>query len=74
MAVAIILIVLIALAILGYMLEDPATSNSPHAREQREKERKLRKEKWLEQVTDRKLEFELELQNPMLYEYFVFHI
>ena len=60
MAVAIILIVLIALAILGYMLEDPATSNSPHAREQREKERKLRKEKWLEQVTDRKLEFELE--------------
>lgn len=60
MAVAIILIVLIALAILGYMLEDPATSNSPHAREQREKERKLRREEWLQKVADRELEMELE--------------
>lgn len=60
MAVAIILIVLIVLAILGYMIEDPATSNSPHAREQRGKERKSRREKWLEQVTDRALEMELE--------------
>ncbi len=60
MAVAIIVILLVALAILGYMFEDLATSNTPHAREQREKERKLRKEKWLEQVTDRALEMELE--------------
>lgn len=60
MAVAIIVILLVVLAILGYMFDDPATSNTPHAREQREKERKLRKEKWLEQVTDRALEMELE--------------
>ena len=45
MAVAIIVILLVVLAILGYVFEDPATSNTPHAREQREKERKLRKEK-----------------------------